>query len=362
MGARHTLDLTSDVTHLIVGDIDTPKYQYVAKERPDIKVVLPKWVEAVRQSWMAGGETQVEELELRHRVPTFHGMRICITGFEDGNLQSAETVALGLTDDAAMARQEIEDLVNNNGGEYFGDLNRDMRLLIAKNMTGSKFHFAQSWDIKTVGIEWLHQSLERGMVLDENLYSLHLDPSERGQGAWNRKLGSKNPRKRPREDLNRTGSGRKLRRTASAKFDSQNDGMWTDIVNAENRQSELRRSEWEDPDSSVVEIHLVPDTKAPNPPQAARTGPAALTSILRPKAKQGMFWGRSFYLHGFGDKEVCTSLHPHSHPLTREDVNPGEAFTIPKCDHRVGYDSALSINRSRQLKRDVCGYSPSIEG
>ena len=36
--------------------------------------------------------------------------------------------------------------------------------------------------------------------------------------------------------------------------------------------------------------------------------PSALTSILRPKAKQGMFWGRSFYLHGFGAKEVCTNL------------------------------------------------------
>ena len=84
MGARHTLDLTSDVTHLIVGEIDTPKYRYVAKERPDIKVVLPEWVEAVRQSWMAGGETEVEELELRYRVPIFYRLRICITGFENG--------------------------------------------------------------------------------------------------------------------------------------------------------------------------------------------------------------------------------------------------------------------------------------
>ena len=31
MGATHKLDLTGEVTHLIVGDIDTPKYKYVAK-------------------------------------------------------------------------------------------------------------------------------------------------------------------------------------------------------------------------------------------------------------------------------------------------------------------------------------------
>ena len=88
MGARHTLDLTSDVTHLIVGDVDTPKYKYVAKERPDIKVVLSEWVEAVRQSWMQGGEPDVEELDQKFRVPALYGLRICITGFEDSMVGS----------------------------------------------------------------------------------------------------------------------------------------------------------------------------------------------------------------------------------------------------------------------------------
>lgn len=83
MGAIHKYDLTSDVTHLIVGSIDTPKYKYVAKERPDVKVVTPAWVEAVRTSWMEGGDTDVEKLEHEYRVPTFHGLRICVTGFDD---------------------------------------------------------------------------------------------------------------------------------------------------------------------------------------------------------------------------------------------------------------------------------------
>ena len=83
MGAVHKLDLTSDVTHLIVGDTDTPKYKYVAKERPDVKCLLPEWVEVVRQSWLEGGETEVETLENQYRVPTFFGLRVCVTGFED---------------------------------------------------------------------------------------------------------------------------------------------------------------------------------------------------------------------------------------------------------------------------------------
>ena len=83
MGAAHKLDLTSDVTHLIVGDTDTPKYKYVAKERPDVRVLRPEWVEAVRSVWLEGGETDVAALELRYRLPTFAGLKICVTGFED---------------------------------------------------------------------------------------------------------------------------------------------------------------------------------------------------------------------------------------------------------------------------------------
>lgn len=83
MGAIHKLDLTSDVTHLIVGDADTPKYKFVAKERPDVKCLLPTWVEALRELWMEGGEPDVQALESRHTLPALHKLRICVTGFEN---------------------------------------------------------------------------------------------------------------------------------------------------------------------------------------------------------------------------------------------------------------------------------------
>ena len=87
MGAVHKFDLTSDVTHLIVGDTDTPKYKFVAKERPDVKCLLPSWIDAVRASWMEGGETDVATLESAHRLPTFTGLKICVTGFDDCTLE-----------------------------------------------------------------------------------------------------------------------------------------------------------------------------------------------------------------------------------------------------------------------------------
>lgn len=83
MGAEHKLDLTSDVTHLIVGETNTPKYKYVAKERDDVKVIKPEWVEAVRQSWMQAEEVDVQALEEQYRFPTLAGLTVCVTGFED---------------------------------------------------------------------------------------------------------------------------------------------------------------------------------------------------------------------------------------------------------------------------------------
>jgi DNA replication regulator DPB11 len=83
MGAGHSYDLTSNVTHLLVGDTDTPKYKFVARERPDVVVLQPEWVDAVRQSWIQGGDTNIHALEEKYRLPTFTGKAICITGFED---------------------------------------------------------------------------------------------------------------------------------------------------------------------------------------------------------------------------------------------------------------------------------------
>ena len=83
MGATHNPDLTPDVTHLVVGSINTPKYKYVAKARPDVKVVLPGFVKAVRRSWMAGEDTDVQAMERTWRVPTLFKLTICLTGFGD---------------------------------------------------------------------------------------------------------------------------------------------------------------------------------------------------------------------------------------------------------------------------------------
>jgi DNA replication regulator DPB11 len=90
MGGEYKLDLTSDVTHLLVEVSDaltavhlTAKYKYVAANREDIRVLQPAWLEAVRQSWMTGEKFDLHALEEEYKLPTFAGLSICLTGFED---------------------------------------------------------------------------------------------------------------------------------------------------------------------------------------------------------------------------------------------------------------------------------------
>jgi hypothetical protein len=86
MGAMHSIHLTSDVTHLLVGNTDSDKYKFVARERNDVLAMNPEWIEAVRHSWTQGEDMDVEALEKQYKLPTLLGLKICITGFSDREL------------------------------------------------------------------------------------------------------------------------------------------------------------------------------------------------------------------------------------------------------------------------------------
>ena len=72
-----------DVTHLIVGDYDTPKYRYVAKERPDVRPMAIGWIDALRELWIQDKEINVEALEREHVLPPFHSLKFSMTGCDD---------------------------------------------------------------------------------------------------------------------------------------------------------------------------------------------------------------------------------------------------------------------------------------
>ncbi|KAI4266304.1 MAG: hypothetical protein L6R38_008831, partial [Xanthoria sp. 2 TBL-2021] len=297
MGAIHKLDLTSDVTHLIVGDADTPKYKFVAKERPDVKCLLPTWVEALRELWMEGGEPDVQALELRHTLPALHKLRVCVTGFED------------------MAyRKKLEDLVSVHGGEYRANLTKDVTHLIAKEASGAKYKYAIDWDIKIVAVEWLAQSLERGMILDEKLYSLFTPPAERGRDAWIRRTVSTSSLGKRMFDRDAVLSGpRKLRRVASTKLSSQNVGLWTDIVSGDVQAEPSNRDQWSEqpePRESSMQGTSSTNVRSEGTSSDGPSRSSAITvktpvppQVADPLPKTGIFAGKRLYLHGFNEKK-----------------------------------------------------------
>ncbi|OTA99357.1 hypothetical protein M426DRAFT_325221 [Hypoxylon sp. CI-4A] len=318
LGGVHKYDLTPDVTHLIVGDYDTAKYRHVARERPDIKPMAAGWVEAVRELWVDDAEYDFDTLESTWRLKTFETgggipkspieeqrqrtrLVCCLTGFEDNE-----------------TRVMIEEKVRTNGGDYIGDLSRRVTHLIVCKPEGKKYVAARRWGIRTVSVEWLHDSVKRGMVLNEESYDPTLPVEERGKGAWIRrelqKVASLGKRSRDGSAVPLADEGRrKLRKTASMKLTSQKDNLWGDIL--VNRSStDLSR-----PEAKAAKER--PASVPPNPPVAH-----SITSVVEtPQLPQpnghiqqvgsGVFSSCRFYVHGFprNKREVV-----HNHILSHD--------------------------------------------
>lgn len=219
-------------------------------------------------------------------------------------------------------RKKLEDDVTNNGGEYRGNLTKDVTHLIAKEPSGAKYKYAIDWKIKIVGVEWLEQSLERGLILDEQLYNLSLPPAERGRNAWIRRtVSTSSLGKRSFDEDAPLGGPRKLRRVASARLNSQNVGLWTDIVKSEVKSEEQEHNQWSEqlgPQKPVLQdgssmtmksVATLTESSDSNTVSPATTAdPAALSlaaSYTGSLQKSGVFAGKRICLHGFNEKKVC---------------------------------------------------------
>ncbi|RMZ71141.1 BRCT domain [Pyrenophora seminiperda CCB06] len=251
MGATIKLDLTSDVTHLIVGSTDSAKYRYVAKSRDDVKVLSPEWLEALREVWMTGDDNlDLLALEKEYRMPTFFGLKICVTGFDNPE-----------------QRRSIQETVDANGGEYHGDLTKYVTHLIAAAPSGKKYECALNWRMKIVSLEWLEQSLERGMVLEEVYFKPTLPVEERGKGAWERRQPtSPTPSKRPRDTEGSQALNpfrRKLRRSASTRFGSQSEALWAGIT-APSFEKQVDEDDWTE-DTLAKQDTTRPSTRTHTP-------------------------------------------------------------------------------------------------
>ncbi|SZF02380.1 unnamed protein product [Blumeria hordei] len=280
MGAIHQLDLTRDVTHLIVGNYETPKYRFVAKNRPDIIPMTTSWIEALRELWIADKEFDLMDIQRQYTLPTFHSLKFSMTGCDE-----------------PAERLEIAELVRANGATYDGDLTKSITHLISLRTEGAKYKAAKSWGLKIVSVEWLYQSLERGMILEESYFDPTMPLEKRGKGAWNRILNQESSaRKKPRvENLISSESGkRKLRRAASSKLSSQQHKLWADISGSNTSfkgpSNLINRGPIQEINPKDIPVA---QSKLQVPPHNKKTKHEDLT------AKTGIFANCQFLLHQF---------------------------------------------------------------
>ncbi|KAK8144960.1 hypothetical protein G3M48_005094 [Beauveria asiatica] len=280
LGGVHRHDLTEDVTHLIVGDYDTPKYRHVARERPDIKAMDAAWIDEISQLWKFDDDINLRELEEKYKLrplakcgrePALEGqpsteqdsLLVCLTGFGD-------------------QRDQIADRITTNGAKHTGDLTRKCTHLIVSAPQGKKFTAAKNWGVRTVTLAWLDQSIERGMILDEAKFDPLLPAEEQGVDAWSKKIPRRKSfgkRSRSSDSMTTEDGVRKLRKTASMKLSSQRNSLWENI---------LGRS----------------DSKEYSFNEGRGGDKPAVPEKLAPVQPDGIFANCIFFMHGFRSQQA----------------------------------------------------------
>ncbi|KAK6440701.1 DNA helicase [Oleoguttula sp. CCFEE 5521] len=316
MGAAHRLDLTGDVTHLLVGDINTSKYKYVAKQRPDIKVLHPSWVEAIQQIWTAGTDVDLAGLDSEHQLPALAGLKLSVTGFID-------------TDE----RLAIAEMVKNNGAEYHGDMTKQVTHLIVAKPEGAKYAAAKAWGLATVSVKWLSDSLTRGMALDAGLYDPKTPEAEQGIGAFitevmPRMAALKRARDSESQEDGDTGP-RKLRRSASSRLQSHSQNVWQGISVEDSELQPADQSDFSlgDEDSQQTVGHEAPTPTEPK--SASFSAPYPTQVVQRP---QGFFTGLHVFLHGFGSSQqqrLVNCIAPNGGTVVMSQENLQDAKNRP---------------------------------
>lgn len=188
-------------------------------------------------------------------------------------------------------RCQIVDRIKSNGGEYTGSLDRTVTHLIVYEPAGKKYMAAKRWGLHIVALQWLQDSIERGMILDEAFYDPLLPQEDIGKGAWTKREFRPKPRAKRQRDPAASvhNTRRKLRKTASMKLNSQRENMWGEILGQQPSAGETVSCRTEEP-----------------------TQPLPNESILRPSTKSVPYADNTtnpFAAPGASDGNLFTSCH-----------------------------------------------------
>jgi DNA replication regulator DPB11 len=208
-------------------------------------------------------------------------------------------------------RAQLQEAISAHGGEYRGDLTKEVTHLIAYTPEGKKYQYATQWEIKVVGLAWLKDSLDRRMILEEALYHPNIPKDKQGVGAWNRRAVAEiQIGKRTRDEEAVPDMPRKLRRTASAKLGSQTESMWGEIITGAQGEESAKDDPLRPSRALPVLKSAVLEPKS-FATDSTGTGDDTRNLVTRKPAKSGPLPIRSgifadfrFALHAFTQKEV----------------------------------------------------------
>jgi DNA replication regulator DPB11 len=217
---------------------------------------------------------------------------------------------------AVSFRTHLQEKISANGGEYRGDLTKEVTHLIAYAAEGKKYQYATQWEVKIVGLKWLNDSLDRRMILNEALYHPTIPSDKQGAGAWNRQTTANvQLGKRSRHEEAVADVPRKLRRTASAKLGSQSETLWSEIVNGppmddSTKNNHLRSSK---SSSALRPVVLEPKSFATDSTGLGDDGRKFITKDSKTadhqQIRKGIFSGFGFFLYAFNSKQVKQAGH-----------------------------------------------------
>jgi DNA replication regulator DPB11 len=218
--------------------------------------------------------------------------------------------------DAVVFRGQLQERIVAHGGDYRGDLTKNVTHLVANAPEGKKYQYAEQWHVRVVSLCWLKDCLDRGMVLEESLYHPTIPAEEQGKGAWNREAKLHvQLRKRAGDEKPPQEAPRKLRRTASTKLESQSDGLWGDIMGGgfDARPSPDLQARPSNLYPQVKPVVLEPESFVAGDSEANKESGILKTTFQRPvNALSGVYHGyfsdQAFFVHGFPPKNVSFKI------------------------------------------------------
>lgn len=222
---------------------------------------------------------------------------------------------------AVAQREDLNAKIQHHGAESHCDLTRDIVThLIVKKPEGRKYAYALKWGtIHIVSLKWLSDTLERGMVLDEALYNPVFPAAQQGIGAWKRQpaeLASLGKRQRQESSTNSSAATgkRKLRRTTSAKLESQQENLWADIADAASNKAadELQQEHGQNDRSNIQEAQLHLGRQEVEAERKRKHDGAQVNNLQEVRGnalncrhhRNGIFQGAIVCSHGFEEKKV----------------------------------------------------------